>query len=128
MSLDLDLVLKKDHACRVDMNIFRPLLENLPTSKASWYDGVVFDWEDPCAAGAPTQRWYAVLIGETKAALKALSPSYQVSTCVAWSPDDIDGRAYDAVALGAASDLLYIMDYDTRSQVRPVLCKLANSH
>lgn len=46
-----------------------------------------------------------------------MSPSYQVSACVAWSPDGIDGRNYDIVALAAASDVLYVMDYDTRSQV-----------
>ena len=92
-----------------------------------YYDGIVFDWEEPCAAGAPSQHFYAVLIGETKAALKALSLSYQVSTCVAWSPDDIDGRAYDVRALGAASDLLYIMDYDTRSQIFDACIAAANA-
>ena len=33
----------------------------------------------------------------------------QLSVCVAWSPDDIDGRAYNAVGLAEASDLLYVM-------------------
>ena len=41
----------------------------------------------------------------------------QVSVCAAWSPDDIDGRAYDYTGLADASDFLYIMFYDTRSQV-----------
>ena len=80
-------------------------------------DGIVFDWESPCAPGAPEQRWYAVLIGETRAALRKLNPGYQVSVCVAWSPDGIDGRNYDIAAFAAASDLLYVMDYDTRSQI-----------
>ena len=43
-----------------------------------------------------------------------------MSTCVAWSPDDIDGRGYDVVAFARASDILYIMDYDTRSQVMDI--------
>ena len=80
-------------------------------------DGIVFDWESPCAPGAPEQHWYAVLIGETRAALRKLNPGYQVSVCVAWSPDGIDGRNYDITAFAAASDLLYVMDYDTRSQI-----------
>lgn len=80
-------------------------------------DGIVFDWESPCAPGAPEQRWYAVLIGETRAALRKLHPGYQVSVCVAWSPDGIDGRNYDIAAFAANADLLYVMDYDTRSQI-----------
>lgn len=84
---------------------------------ANHMDGIVFDWESPCAPGADSQRLYATLIGETRAALHAILPSYQVSVCVAWSPDGIDGRNYDIQALASASDLLYVMDYDTRSQV-----------
>ena len=41
----------------------------------------------------------------------------QVITCVAWSPDDIDGRNYPYKAMADASDYLYVMDYDTRSQI-----------
>ena len=65
----------------------------------------------------PVNRCLRIRIRARRAALRALSPSYQVSTCVAWSPDAIDGRAYDVVAFAKASDLLYVMDYDTRSQV-----------
>ena len=56
-------------------------------------------------------------MAETSRVLHAANPSYQTSVCVAWSPDDIDGRAYPYVALAAAADLLYVMDYDTRSQI-----------
>lgn len=80
-------------------------------------DGLTFDWESPCAVGCPEQKAYVALIGATRRALRALSESYQVSVCVAWSPDDIDGRAYDVVAFAANADLLYVMDYDTRSQI-----------
>lgn len=41
----------------------------------------------------------------------------QVSTCVPWSPHNIDGRAYPFVKIAEASDVLYVMDYDTRSQI-----------
>ena len=64
---------------------------------------------------------------ETRAALRKVSPSYQVSTCVAWSPDGIDGRHYDIPAFAAASDLLYVMDYDTRSQIFDACVAAANA-
>lgn len=84
---------------------------------ASYHDGIVFDWESPCRVGSPMQYWYGVLIGETRAALRSVHAGYQVSTCVAWSPDNIDGRGYNVGAFSRSSDALYVMDYDTRSQV-----------
>lgn len=94
---------------------------------AGFMDGLVFDWEEPCKVGAPEQHWYSVLIDETREALQGISSSYQVSTCVAWSPDNIDGRGYDVVAFANASDLLYVMDYDTRSQVWDACIAAANA-
>ncbi len=100
-----------------------------PSSRATWvasankavtsnfFDGIVFDFESPLPQGSKEAEAYALLIGETRDALHKISSSYQISTCTAWSPDDIDGRGYDMAALAAASDLLYVMDYDTRSQV-----------
>jgi di-N-acetylchitobiase len=87
---------------------------------SSHHDGVVFDWEAPCPVGSPLQAWYALLISETRDALHRVHDGYQVSTCVAWSPDDIDGRGYDIRTFALASDLLYVMDYDTRSQASRV--------
>lgn len=95
--------------------------------QASFTDGVTFDWEAPCAFGAPSQHWYATLIAETRAALRRANPSYQVSVCVAWSPDNIDGRGYNIPAFAAAADLLYVMDYDTRSQVFDACIAAANA-
>jgi len=83
--------------------------------QAGFFDGVTFDYEQP--AGSALSREYADLIALTRRALRLVSTSYQVSTAVAWSPDAIDGRDYDMRALAAASDLLFVMDYDTRSQV-----------
>ncbi len=34
-------------------------------------------------------------------------PLPQVSVCVAWSPDGIDGRNYDIPAFAKAADLVY---------------------
>jgi hypothetical protein len=30
--------------------------------QAAFMDGVVFDWESPCAVGSPEQRWYEIRI------------------------------------------------------------------
>ena len=90
-------------------------------------DGVTFDYESPLPIGSPEAEWYAALISETRAALHKANPSYQVSTCVAWSPDSIDGRNYPIVDLAKASDLLYVMDYDTRSQVFDACLASANA-
>ena len=94
---------------------------------ANHMDGIVFDWESPCESGADSQRIYATLIAETRAALHELQPSYQVSVCVAWSPDGIDGRNYDIQAFAAASDVVYVMDYDTRSQIFDACQAAANA-
>tara|TARA_B100000524_G_C23628163_1_gene362225 strand:+ start:62 stop:1213 length:1152 start_codon:yes stop_codon:yes gene_type:complete len=93
----------------------------------NWLDGIVFDWEEPCEAGAPSQHHYALLMRETRQALRAISRSYQVTVCVAWSPDTIDGRGYDVRAFAASTDLVYVMDYDTRSQIYDACIAAANA-
>lgn len=85
--------------------------------RAQHLDGVTFDYESPLAFNDPRREYYVALVRETTAAMHAAVPGSQVSVCVAWSPDDIDGRAYDNAGLAEASDLLYVMGYDTRSQV-----------
>jgi hypothetical protein len=45
-------------------------------------------------------------------------PVLQVTVDVPWSPYDTDGRNYDWLKMAAAADLLFIMMYDTQSQVR----------
>jgi len=82
------------------------------------FDGVTFDYESAItAAQTGAMDLYIQLIKETTAAFHTQVPGSQISVCVAWSPDDIDGRAYDYKKLADASDLLYIMVYDTRSQI-----------
>eukprot|EP00123_Amoebidium_parasiticum_P021156 comp6252_c0_seq1/m.2073 comp6252_c0_seq1/g.2073 ORF comp6252_c0_seq1/g.2073 comp6252_c0_seq1/m.2073 type:complete len:429 (-) comp6252_c0_seq1:64-1350(-) len=80
-------------------------------------DGVTFDYEEPIAADAPERDYYTALVKEATEALHSAVPGSQVSVCAAWAPDNIDGRAYDYHSLAAVSDLLYVMVYDTRSQV-----------
>lgn len=46
----------------------------------------------------------------------------QVSFDVAWSPDCIDGRCYDAEALSKVVDFLVVMAYDEQSQIKTADC------
>jgi Di-N-acetylchitobiase len=90
-------------------------------------DGIVFDMEDPWPKHSPQAHAYVKLIRMTRNAFRQHDPPLQVSTCVAWSPDNIDGRDYNYRALAEASDLLYVMDYDTQSQVTEGPC-VANAN
>ena len=83
----------------------------------NFIDGITFDYELPINAHSLDREYYTILVAETAKALKSIMPYYQVSVCVAWSPDSIDGRSYDYVGLANGSDLLYVMVYDTRSQI-----------
>mmetsp|Transcript_2328 Transcript_2328/g.3875 ORF Transcript_2328/g.3875 Transcript_2328/m.3875 type:complete len:397 (+) Transcript_2328:25-1215(+) len=91
--------------------------KTLQAIEEQFFDGIVFDWESPAAVGSRESQWYAELVNLTSHVFHKRNPSYQISTCVAWSPDNIDGRGYDYPALAQSSDLLYVMDYDTRSQI-----------
>lgn len=95
--------------------------------QAKFMDGLVFDWEDPAPVGSDAVEWYVQLINVTNGVFKQANPSYQVSVCVAWSPDNIDGRGYDIAGFAASSDVLYVMDYDTRSQVLSQCLASANA-
>lgn len=90
-------------------------------------DGVTFDFESPLTFDDVRVKNYVNIVKETTAALHSAVPGSQTSVCVAWSPDDIDGRAYDVVGLADASDLLYVMSYDTRSQIFDRCIASANS-
>lgn len=80
-------------------------------------DGVTFDYESPISAGDPSAEVYVKVIAETTAALHQWNTGTQTSVCVAWSPNNIDGRHYDIPGFAKAADLLYVMMYDTRSQI-----------
>jgi di-N-acetylchitobiase len=85
--------------------------------QSQFRDGIVFDYESPQPHGSLQGQTYAALVAETRDAFHTANPSLQVTTCVPWSPDAIDGRDYPFQDLADASDLLYVMDYDTRSQI-----------
>ena len=90
----------------------------LDSIQANFRDGIVFDYEQP-ANGTLASR-YAKLITTTARVFRTNASTgvqYQISTCVPWSPANIDGRDYPWQEIAEASDLLYVMDYDTRSQV-----------
>jgi hypothetical protein len=57
----------------------------------------------------------------------AVAGARQVTVDVPWSPYDIDGRSYDFKGLSEAADLLFIMMYDTQSQVGPEVDRLTGS-
>ena len=85
--------------------------------KGLFIDGVTFDHEDPMPPGSPLAGYYVKVVQQTTTTLHKEVPGSQVSVCVAWSPFGIDGRWYDNKGLADASDLLYMMVYDTRSQI-----------
>jgi Di-N-acetylchitobiase len=89
-------------------------------------DGVVFDYEEPLERNSPEMQAYVDLINATRQVFHA-AKALQVSTCVAWSPDGIDGRYYPYQQLADISDLLYVMDYDTQSQITQGPC-IANAN
>lgn len=80
-------------------------------------DGANFDYESPIAVDSPTREQYRALIAETTATFHQVIPGSQVTVDAAWSPDDIDGRNYDWVGISEACDFMFVMAYDTRSQI-----------
>ena len=78
---------------------------------ASFADGVTFDFESALPAHSANVSRYTELVKATRDAFHAKNPSLQVSVCVGWSPDAIDGRAYDYKGLADASDLLYVSEF-----------------
>lgn len=83
-------------------------------------DGINFDFEDPVNSTNGDAAALTQVVSQTTEALKnALGNDLQVSIDVAWSPNNIDGRAYEYANLINSVDLGFIMAYDMRSQVFP---------
>ncbi|GAB4818243.1 hypothetical protein N2152v2_005289 [Parachlorella kessleri] len=80
-------------------------------------DGVNFDMEDPLAVGDPLAAEYSALVAEAAEAFHRAIPGSQVSVDIPWSPHGIDGRNFDWAGLAKAADLLFVMAYDTQSQI-----------
>jgi len=85
-------------------------------------DGIVFDYEEPMPRNSPMGQAYVDIINATRRAFHFLASPLQVATCVAWSPNGIDGRNFPILQLAEVSDLLYVMDYDTQSQITQGAC------
>lgn len=92
----------------------------LDTVIQTYYDGIVFDFEEPISSVLAKE--YLLLIQETKVTFAQVNPSYQISVCVPWSPDAIDGRIYPFLEISNAVDLVYVMMYDMQSQVWNAAC------
>lgn len=60
---------------------------------------------------------YAALVKETAEAFHKKIPGSQVSLDAAWGPYGVDGRFYDWTAIADAVDFMFVMAYDTRSQI-----------
>lgn len=76
--------------------------------------------------GSPLAYAYTELVRQTTTVFHQVIPGSSVSVDVPWSPYDVDGRNYDWAGLSAAADLLFIMAYDTQSQVTGT-CHVDNS-
>eukprot|EP01119_Soliformovum_irregulare_P008570 TRINITY_DN21683_c0_g1_i1.p1 TRINITY_DN21683_c0_g1~~TRINITY_DN21683_c0_g1_i1.p1 ORF type:complete len:368 (-),score=51.46 TRINITY_DN21683_c0_g1_i1:45-1148(-) len=86
--------------------------------ESTFADGVNVDFEDPVVKGSENEHHLNSLMRELWTAFQNLpGPKRQITFDVAWSPDCIDGRCYDYVALSKYTDFLVIMAYDMRSQI-----------
>ncbi|KAI3428045.1 hypothetical protein D9Q98_006431 [Chlorella vulgaris] len=90
-------------------------------------DGINFDLEAPILPGDPLALEYSALVAEAAAAFHAAIPGSQVSVDVPWSPYGVDDRHYDWAGLAEATDLLFVMAYDTQSQIWGRCVASANS-
>jgi di-N-acetylchitobiase len=103
------------------------ITNHVQTALTYHLDGTNFDYESPLPPNDPRADDYRQLISDTTAAFHSAIPGSQVSVDVAWSPNNIDGRYYDIPGMAAASDLLFVMAYDERSQIFDQCIASANS-
>ena len=85
--------------------------------KRTYTDGVNLDMEDVIADRSAAAQEYTQLVQELSNVIHVQVPGSMVSVDVAWSAPCIDGRCYDYTGLGSASDFLFVMAYDMRSQI-----------
>ena len=85
--------------------------------KGTFLDGMVFDYEFPIyPTNTDTQAGLTNMVKTATDALHEAIPTSQTSVCVPFVPNH-DNRYYDYKGLADASDLFYIMFYDTRSSI-----------
>ena len=95
--------------------------------QSQFADGLNIDIEGELQNSTEQQELLTQLVRDTVAAFKSANDDYQVTFDVAWSPDCIDGRCYDYVAIAAAVDFVVVMSYDERSQILGACTASANS-
>lgn len=85
-------------------------------------DGVNIDIESPILKRSREVTLLTKLVNETATAFRASFKNAQISFDVAWSPNCVDGRCYDAEALSQVVDFLVVMAYDEQSQIKTGDC------
>lgn len=88
----------------------------LSVVESLFMDGINLDFESQIDKSARVER-AALSALARRTSQRFHARQLQVSFDVAWSPDCIDNRCYDYVALANSVDFLFGMFYDTRSQV-----------
>ncbi|ETO59366.1 hypothetical protein F444_22274 [Phytophthora nicotianae P1976] len=93
----------------------------------NYADGVNIDTEKPMHG--ETSKCLASLVHELRHELEqhALTQNAQITFDVPWAPRGVDGRYYPWSELAAASDFLFVMSYDMRSQIYDACVAGANS-
>jgi di-N-acetylchitobiase len=76
-------------------------------AQAYFMDGANVDYESVITTAEDAAALTNVVATLSSAAKAAISPLFQVSVDVAWSPRGIDERDYDYAGLGKAADILF---------------------
>jgi di-N-acetylchitobiase len=90
--------------------------ERLEEATEWFLDGINIDIEEPINDSTVRDALTQFVI-DVKVAFSSEIPGSQVTFDVAWSPNCIDGRCYDAAGLAYSVDFLIVMSYDERSQI-----------
>ena len=82
---------------------------------STFTDGVNVDFESPLSSA--NAHLYNEALALLEGRLHSAVSGSQLTVDVAWSPNCIDNRCYDAVGIAAVVDFLFVMSYDLRSQI-----------
>ncbi|XP_061738995.1 di-N-acetylchitobiase-like [Nerophis ophidion] len=103
------------------------ITEMVDLARRQFMDGINLDIEQAVEEGSPEYSALTDLVKETTEAFHKQIPGSQVSFDVAWSPQCVDKRCYDYVAIADSCDLLFVMSYDEQSQILGDCIAMANS-
>ncbi|KAL7396253.1 hypothetical protein ABVT39_003025 [Epinephelus coioides] len=103
------------------------IAEAVSLAKIQYVDGINLDIEQAVDEGSPEYYALTALVKETTEAFHREIPGSQVSFDVAWSPNCIDKRCYDYVAIAESCDLVFVMSYDEQSQIMGDCIAMANA-